>query len=252
VVAVVIGLPALRIRGLYLAVSTLGFAVFMQEAVLRTPCWQIWGIRACTGLPDPASTLIRPPSVFGVDLGAERTFYYVALGLLGVLLVMARWWRDRGVARALIAVRDNEVAAAAMGIRVIRTKLLGFALSGFIAGVAGVGLALATKRFSASTFDTPISLLIVAMVVIGGLGSIPGAVLGAAYLVGLPALFGSTPTVQLLTSGLGLTAFLLYLPGGLATVMTNIGDGVARLLEGPPEPEPDGTDNRELVEVAAP
>jgi branched-chain amino acid transport system permease protein len=176
----------------------------------------------------------------------------VSLGLLGLLLVMARWWRDRGVARTLIAVRDNEVAAAAMGVRVVRAKLLGFALSGFIAGTAGVGLALATKRFSASTFDTPTSLLIVAMVVIGGLGSIPGAVLGAAYLVGLPALFGSTPTVQLLTSGLGLTAFLLYLPGGLASVVTALGDGVARLLEGPPEPEPDGADERVLAEVTAP
>jgi ABC-type branched-subunit amino acid transport system permease subunit len=254
VVAVIIGLPALRIRGLYLAVSTLAFAVFMQEAVLTTSCWHLGGLHACTGLPDPASTLLTPPTIFGVSLGGERTFYYVSLGLLAVLLLMARWWRDRGVARDLIAVRDNETAAGAMGIRVVRTKLLGFALSGFIAGTAGVGLALATKRFSAGSFSTPLSLLIVAMVVIGGLGSLPGAVLGAAYLVGLPALFGSTPTVQLLTSGLGLTAFLLYLPGGLASVLARAGDGVAQLLEGTPPPDDDTSDAGEpaLAEAAAP
>ena len=97
-VAVIIGLPALRIRGLYLAVSTLGFAVFMQDAVLRTPCWHsaLFGLRVCTGLPDPSSTLIRRPTLFGLSLDAKGTQYEFALGLLLVTLLVARWWRDRG------------------------------------------------------------------------------------------------------------------------------------------------------------
>jgi branched-chain amino acid transport system permease protein len=92
------------------------------------------------------------------------------------------------------------------------------------------------------------------MVVIGGLGSIPGAVLGAAYLVGLPAVFGSTPTVQLLTSGLGLTAFLLYLPGGLAAVLGRLGDGIAHLVEGSPPPSDEAPEETPpiLAEAAAP
>ena len=93
---------------------------------------------------------------------------------------------------------------------------MAFALSGFMAGYAGVCLAFATERFSTSTFDPSVSILVVSMVVIGGLGSVPGAVLGAVYLVGLPAIFGTTSTIQFLTSGLGLIAFILYLPGGLA------------------------------------
>ena len=124
-----------------------------------------------------------------------------------------RIWRDKGVARRLIAVRDNELGAAAMGIPVLRTKLMAFGLSGFMAGYAGACLAFATQRFSTATFDPTISFIIISMVVIGGLGSIPGAVLGALYLEGLPALFGANPTIQFLTSGLGLIAFILYLPG---------------------------------------
>lgn len=244
VVAILVGLPALRIRGLYLAVSTLGFALFMQVAVLPTPCWTIPGTstRVCTGLPDPASTLIRRPSVFGWDLAttSNRSFAYFSIGLLLVFVLVARTWRDRGIARRLIAVRDNEVAAGAMGIPVVRTKLLAFALSGFMAGCAGVALALALERFQPGDFSPAESIVAVSMVVIGGLGSVEGAVLGALYLIGLPAALGSTPTIQFITSGFGLLAFLLYIPGGLASVARRIGDGVTagieRRMSGPAPP----------------
>jgi branched-chain amino acid transport system permease protein len=144
--------------------------------------------------------------------------------VLVVSVIMVRFWRDRGVARRLMAVRDNETGAGAMGIPQARTKLLAFALSGFIAGYAGVCLAFATERFSTDTFDPTFSILVVSMVVIGGLGSIDGAVLGAIYLVGFPAIFGSNPTIQFLTSGLGLLAFILYLPGGLSDLLHRLGD----------------------------
>ena len=144
--------------------------------------------------------------------------------MLVLSVLMVRVWRDRGVARRLIAVRDNEVAAGSAGIPVVRTKLLAFALSGFIAGYAGVCLAFATERFSTDTFDPTFSILVVSMVVIGGLDSIPGALLGALYLEGLPAIFGSTPTVEFLTSGAGLLVFILYLPGGMAQVLHRFGD----------------------------
>jgi ABC-type branched-subunit amino acid transport system permease subunit len=225
-VSVVVGLAALRIRGLFLAVSTLGFALFMQSSVLATPCWTAPFLhdRFCTGLPDPQSTLISRPSLFGLSLSSEQTFALFSLGVLVVSVLMVRTWRDRGIARRLIAVRDNEVTAAASGIRVVRTKLLAFALSGFIAGYAGVCLAFWLQRFSTDTFDPTVSILAVSMVVIGGLDSIAGALLGALYLVGLPAIFGTTTTTQFLTSGIGLLIFILYLPGGLAEIMHRLGD----------------------------
>jgi len=237
VVSVLVGLTALRIRGLYLAVSTLGFALFMQTAVLATPCWTVPLLhrQVCTGLPNPQSTLIARPSLFGLSLTSERSFAWFSLAVLVLSVLMVRTWRDKGVARRLIAVRDNEVAAGSAGVPVVRTKLMAFALSGFMAGYAGVCYALATERFSTDTFDPTFSILVVSMVVIGGLDSIPGALLGAIYLVGLPAIFGSTTAIEFLTSGIGLMAFILYLPGGMAEVMHRLGDvatvGVERLRD---------------------
>ncbi|MCU1460748.1 MAG: putative transporter ATPase and permease protein [Acidimicrobiales bacterium] len=236
-VAILVGLPALRIKGLYLAVSTLAFALLMQTAVLNTPCWKspLFGFHACTGLPDPASQYIARPSIFGISLVSERAFAWFALAVLVVVLGIVRVWRDHGLARAFVAVRENEIGAAAMGIRVARTKLLAFALSGFLAGVAGVCFALVTQRFKADAFSASQSILVVSMVIIGGLGSVQGAVLGAVYLIGLPAAFGSGVTTQFATSGIGLLVFILYLPGGLAAVLTKLGDAVTGFLASPSE-----------------
>jgi ABC-type branched-subunit amino acid transport system permease subunit len=198
----------------------------------------------CTGLPNPQSTLLERPTLLGISLGSERAFAWFSLGVLVLSVLMVRLWRDRGVARRLISVRDNEVGAGAMGIPLARSKLLAFALSGFMAGYAGVCLAFATERISTATFDPTFSILVVSMVVIGGLDSITGALLGALYLVGLPALFGTTPTIQFLTSGLGLLAFVLYLPGGLAELLHQLGDvvtlGVERIWPRGNAPPPTG------------
>ena len=147
---------------------------------------------------------------------------------------MVRIWRDKGVARRLVAVRDNELRAAAMGIPILRTKLLAFGLSGFMAGYAGVCFAFATQQLNNTdiTFDPTTSFVIISMVVIGGLGSIPGAILGALYLEGLPAIFGSNQTIQFITSGLGLILFILYLPGGLAELLHRCGDLVTMGIRG--------------------
>ena len=230
-VAIIVGLPALRMPGLFLAVTTLAFAIFMQNAVLATPCFTVPGINKtlCTGLPNPAYTFVGRPNLFGISLASQRSFAWFSLGVLLLSIYMVRTWRDRGVARRLVAVRDNELGAAAMGIPILRTKLLAFGLSGFMAGYAGVCFAFATQQLNNTdiTFDPTTSFVIISMVVIGGLGSIPGAILGALYLEGLPALFGANQTIQFITSGLGLVAFILYLPGGLAEVLHRCGDLVA-------------------------
>jgi ABC-type branched-subunit amino acid transport system permease subunit len=235
IVAALVGVLALRVRGLYLAVSTLWFALVMQTAVLATPCWTIpfTHRQLCTGLPNPQSTLLARPSLLGISLASERAFAWFSLGILLLSVLVARVWRDRGLARRLVAVRDNETAAGAGGVPVVRTKLMALTVSGFMAGYAGVCFAFATERISVATFDPYVSILVVAMVVVGGLDSIAGAVLGALYAIGLPALFGTTPTIEFLTSGLGIMVVILYLPGGLAEVMRRAGDlaaaGIARL-----------------------
>src|SRR5438067_8157646 len=97
VVAVIVGLPALRIKGLYLAVSTLAFAVLMEVSVVPTPCWKapLLHNTFCTVLPDPASTLLSRPTLLGIDVSSDKAFSYVCLGLLVVALLAARIWRDR-------------------------------------------------------------------------------------------------------------------------------------------------------------
>jgi ABC-type branched-subunit amino acid transport system permease subunit len=248
VVAILVGLPALRMPGLFLAVTTLAFAIFMQNAVMATPCITVPGINKtlCTGLPNPAYTFVNRPNFFGLSLSSQRSFAWFSLAVLLVSIFIVRTWRDRGIARRFVAVRDNELTAAAMGIPILRTKLLAFGLSGFIAGYAGVCFAFATQSLNNTdiTFDPTTSFVIISMVVIGGLGSIPGAILGALYLEGLPAIFGANQTIQFITSGLGLLAFILYLPGGLAEVLHRSGDLVTvgvrslkeRYLRGPDEP----------------
>ena len=236
VVAILVGLPALRMPGLFLAVTTLAFAIFMQNAVMATPCITVPGINKtlCTGLPNPAYTFVNRPNFFGISLSSQRSFAWFSLAVLLVSIFIVRTWRDRGVARRFVAVRDNELTAAAMGIPILRTKLLAFGLSGFIAGYAGVCFAFATQSLNNTdiTFDPTTSFVIISMVVIGGLGSIPGAILGALYLEGLPAIFGSNQTIQFITSGLGLLAFILYLPGGLAEVLHRTGDLVTLGVRG--------------------
>lgn len=249
VVAVLIGLPALRIKGLYLAVSTLGFALLVQAVVVPVECWDIpvTGRRVCTGLPRNAF-VARPGW-----LESQRATAWFALGALVLTAVVLRVWRDHGVARRIIAVRDNETAAAAEGLPVTRAKLLAFALSGFVAGVAGVLYALVQQSLNAATFAPSQSIRVVSMVVIGGLGSIVGAVFGAIYLEGLPALFGSTGTVQFLTSAAGLLVFLLYVPAGMGGVGRSLGDLVAaRLRRGATQhDEPVGADDRRDPESVA-
>jgi ABC-type branched-subunit amino acid transport system permease subunit len=260
-VAVLVGLPALRVRGLYLAVSSLGFALVVQQALLATPCWTVPLVhrRLCTGLPNPRSTLITPPSLFGMSLRGPRAFAWFSIGILVLSLLMVTVWRDRGLARRLVAVRDNETASGVGGIPTVGTKILAFALSGFMAGYAGVCLAFADQRISVDTFAPAVSILVVSMVVIGGLGSITGSVAGAIYLVGVPAILGATSTTQFLTSGIGLLAFILYLPGGLGELVTRIGDlveqGWQRAVHGPPpdargEPAATGDDLREVMAEA--
>jgi ABC-type branched-subunit amino acid transport system permease subunit len=232
VVAVAIGIPALRIPGPYLAVTTLGLALVVYKDVLATPCVHLGALgHVCSGLPEPSDTFVQRPHIFGVDLTSERTTAYVVLAVLLIVLIAAVAWRDRGLARLLLAVRGNELAAAAMGVRTVRAKLIAFAVSGFIAGVAGVCFGLVQQRVNADQFLPAQSILIVAMVVVGGLGSLSGAVLGALYLIGSRAIFGASDTAEFLTSGIGLLVFLLFLPAGLSGLASGAADRVTDLIK---------------------
>ncbi len=208
-VAIVVGLPAVRIQGLFLAVSTLAFAVVAKSWVFQQP--------SLAGT-DSTASMVRPALLARFDLGeavVERDVYYFALVLVVLATLAVRNIRGSAIGRSFIAVRDNDKAARSDGLSAAGTRLLSFALSGFLAAVAGVVFALARVNFDARDHDPAVSLNMLLMVIIGGLGSIPGAILGAVFVYGLPALFDTSELVQLVTSGVGVLIVLLFLPGGL-------------------------------------
>ena len=214
--AVIIGIPALRIQGLFLAVSTLAFGVVATGWVFQ----QTWFVRNVSGV------FLTRPSL----LRTERAVYFLALGLLALAVVVARNVRATATGRMMIAVRDNDAAARSAGISATWTRLASFAISGFLAGTAGTVFAYGRQSFNATDFPPAVSLTVLLMVAVGGLGSITGAVLGAVFMFGIPALFGTSDLVTLFTSSVGVLIVLLYLPGGLASVASSARDAIAARL----------------------
>jgi ABC-type branched-subunit amino acid transport system ATPase component/ABC-type branched-subunit amino acid transport system permease subunit len=210
VIAVVIGVGALRVRGLLLAVSTFAFGVAASQFLYRQPI-----LRAEFGQSVP----FRRNELFGLDIRSQRTFYYVVLAVLVVIAVIVGRLRRTGIGRTTIGVRDNADGAAAYTISPPRVKLRAFALAGGIAGLGGALLAASVQTVPLDRFFTvQDSLLLVAIVVIGGMGSVAGPVLGSIWVIGLPAFFPDNAPVPLLTSSVGLLVLLLYFPGGFVQI----------------------------------
>jgi ABC-type branched-subunit amino acid transport system permease subunit/ABC-type branched-subunit amino acid transport system ATPase component len=214
VVAVLIGLPALRIPGLYLAVTTLAFAVFVS----------VWLVAQGTFLDASGllPTLAKPDAGI-VDFSSRRSYYYLCLAFLVACVALVAQLRRTGIGRSVIATRDNPSSAAAMTISTTRTKLLAFAVSGGMAALAGCLLVtLLPSNTPAVTFAPEESVKVVAIVVIGGLGAFVGPVLGALWVVGVPAIWPDEPVVPFLVSGIGILVILLFAPGGLVGILRMI------------------------------
>jgi ABC-type branched-subunit amino acid transport system ATPase component/ABC-type branched-subunit amino acid transport system permease subunit len=216
-VSALIGLPALRIRGLMLAVVTLGFALAAQAWLLQQP-WMMGG-RIVPGRP----------SIAGFTLDSAKKYYFFALALLVLGLLLYRNVRRGAFGRSLIALRDNEDAARAFTVPVTRRKLEAFAVAGFLAGVGGAVYGHSLAGLSFETFSPDASIKLVAMSVIGGIGILVGPVLGALYIVGIPA-FVPLDTAGLAASSFGWLVLILYYPGGLAEVVRPLRDRLVDTL----------------------
>ena len=207
IAAVIVGYPALRRRGLTLAVSTLAFALLTWSYLLNSTIFD-W-------LP---KSRIDPPTLFGsIPIDNEVRVFYVAVATLLLALAMVSGLRHSRTGRVLIAIRENERAAQAYGINVIRTQLAAFALSGFLAAVAGSLYVHQQTGLTPNPYAPERSLQLFSMVVIGGLGSLPGALLGATYVQG--ADFFLPSEWQYLASGVGLLAILMVFPGGFGGLL---------------------------------
>lgn len=221
VAALIIGLPALRLEGVALAVVTLGFGVAAAGWLFSEP-WFASG----QGL--------RRPSYLD-----NRGYYFIAVALLAVTVIVARQLQKSRIGRNMVAVRENSRQAESFGVNAIGTKLTAFVLSGMFAGLAGFLWALGIGSADGSVFTPVRSLTLVTAVVIGGLGSIAGAVVGAFYMLGIPY-FGSniSPYIGLLSTGIGVLVLVMFLPGGLARIGYLVRDRIAKIVTGL-DPNPD-------------
>ncbi len=247
-VAVMIGLPALRVRGLFLGVTTLAFAVPLSTFVLNP-----------ANFGDLIPQQVERAVVLSrFDLHDERTLYYFCLVVLILALVCVTGIRRSRPGRSMVAVRDNERAAAARGINVSRTKLAAFAVSGALAGLAGGLHAVVLDGVRAGSFVPAMGFEAFSMVVLGGATSLGGALAGAVFL--RYAQYVMTGGLQMIVTGAGLLFVLLVLPGGLAQVVAGLRKRVfivvARLrhIELPGaaggEPPPDSTEPPAQIEEA--
>ncbi len=214
--AVVVGYPALRRGGLTLAVSTLAFGLFASSYLLNR-----------TVFPDqlPGRRIDRG-EVLGIPLESEAAMFYTSLATLVLALLMVTGVRRSRTGRVLIAIRENERAARSYGVNATRTSLASFALSGFLAAVAGALYVHQQTGLASEPYLPQRSLELFTMVVIGGLGSLPGALLGATYVHGVD--FFLPPEWQFLATGAGLLLVLLVFPGGFGAVLADLRDGALR------------------------
>jgi branched-chain amino acid transport system permease protein len=211
-IAVLIGLPALRIRGLYLAVTTLAFAVATTTVLLNDSWFETFR---------PAT--VNRPKLFFIDTEDERAFYYLCLASLAFALFVAHGLRNTRTGRVLIAMRDNERAAQSFGVSLTRTRLWTFAVSGFLAAFAGALYAHHQHGVLQSSFLPSESLQMFLMAIIGGLGSVYGVLTGAVYMGTVTILVGGTAG-QLLAGAGGVLLVLLFFPGGLGALAYSLRD----------------------------
>ena len=223
-VAVLVGMPAVRIQGLFLAVTTLSLAGAAQNYFFNRG--ETFGELI---MPSRDARIERPILWERIDLTSDRTMYYVCLVFMGAAVYAASSFRRSRSGRVLIAVRENQRAAPSYAINLVRTRLAAFAVSGAIAAVAGVLLAYQQRAIDPSTYGIAPSVKIFVSTVMGGLTSLPGAVFGSMLIEGVYR-FGETRLdgISLLVTGPGLLVILLFLPGGFAQAGYGIRDSFLR------------------------
>ncbi len=203
---VLLGIPTLRLKGDYLAIVTLGFGEIVRIFLNN--------LDSLTGGPNGILG-IRRPSLGPFAVTGATPFYYFAFAFLAAtVFVVARLINSR-YGRAWVAVRENEMAAGALGIDVFRKHLLSFSLSAFFAGIAGSLFAAKQGFISPDSFTFYESVLVLCMVVLGGLGNVAGALLGAALLIVVPEFLREFALYRMLVFGAVMIAFMIFRPHGI-------------------------------------
>lgn len=226
-VSLVVGVPSLRLKGLYLAITTLAFAFIINHVILYAD--EI--TQGNRGIFLPKTTFL------GIGLSKGPGLYYVTLGLAAIMVLLALNILRSRVGRAWMALRDHDIAAKVMGVDLTVYKLYAFMVSSFYVGLSGALLSLELRFINVDVYGLLLSIEALAMIILGGLGSVRGAILGAAFLTLLPEAirlvfdaFGSGAQqlfsnyvfqIRELFYGLVIVLVLRFEPGGLAGIWRN-------------------------------
>jgi len=204
-----IALPTLRLKGIFLALVTIGFQQITYLVIMN---WT--GLtRGPMGIPG-----IPPVSIFGLELSTNRGYYYLILVLDVIVLFLISRIIDSRVGRTFVAIREDELAAQSISVNTFRAKVLSFVIATFFAGLAGAFYAHHARFVSADSFRLEETFLILTMLIVGGMGSFLGPVIGAGFLVILPEIFRFLAEYRGVVYGLIMIAAILFRPEGIAGV----------------------------------
>ena len=218
-----LGLPVLGVRGDYLAIATLGFGEIVRLLAgsdFLAPFFGgprgIIGIqKPCLGTLGPFTAIDVPRVCNGIELGKPEHIYYVAV-VSAIIIAFVAWrLRESRLGRAWMAIREDEDVAEALGINLVQTKLLAYILGAAFAGLGGAIFTVLVGSIFASSMQLIVSINVVALIIVGGMGSIPGVIVGAIALIGLPELLREVSEFRFLIYGTTLIAMMLLKPEGL-------------------------------------
>jgi len=225
---VLVGIPCLRLKGLYLAMATIAFAAVVEHLAIH---WESLtkGVRGIS---------LIPVEIFGYSFDTDEKFYYLMLPITVLLLLAAKNILRTKVGRAFIAIRDRDIAAELAGVNLTRYKVMAFALSSFYAGIAGGFYAYYTSYVHPEHFNIMLSIEFIAMIIVGGMGSVLGSILGAVFITLVPEALRllsfyigqSYPIVaesfseewNIAAFGLLIMVFLIFEPGGFVSIWGRI------------------------------
>jgi branched-chain amino acid transport system permease protein len=205
---IILGIPVLGMRGDYLAIVTLGFGEIIQRLAISD--WLKPYIGGSNGI-----TLIPKAVVGPIELNNPQTLYYLWVAGCLVVAFISQRVKDSRLGRAWMALREDEDVAEAMGIELVRTKLLAFATGAAFAGLSGAIFASKLASIYPHSFHLLISINVLCLIIVGGMGNVPGVIVGALALVGLPEILREFAEYRLLMYGAALVAMMLLRPEGL-------------------------------------
>jgi branched-chain amino acid transport system permease protein len=218
-----LGLPVLGIRGDYLAIATLGFGEIVRllagsdflAGYFGGPQGVIGIQKPCIGWLGPFLNVDVPRACNGIELGTPQAIYYIAVASALLIAFIAWRLRESRLGRAWMAIREDEDVAEALGVNLVQTKLLAYILGAAFAGLGGAIFTVLIGSIFASSMQLIVSINVVALIVVGGMGSIPGVIVGAIALIGLPELLREVSEFRYLIYGTTLIAVMLAKPEGL-------------------------------------